>query len=88
MKGRVQLLGVCAGTFMLVTSAHASEPAPAPAGAPAQEKLICKALQETGSLVKKKRKCFTRAQWERLAEAARINGQRMTSDHAAGMVSN
>lgn len=55
---------------------------------PDGEKIICRKVQETGSLVKKSKKCYTKAQWDRVAEAAKGNATRMQSDHAAGMVSN
>jgi hypothetical protein len=55
---------------------------------PDGEKIICRRVQETGSLVKKSKKCYTKKQWDRVAEAAKTNATRMQSDHAAGMVSN
>lgn len=53
-----------------------------------KEKLICKSIQETGSIARKVRQCFTKHEWERLAEAARARGQRLQSDMASGMTSN
>lgn len=35
------------------------------------DKVVCKRLEETGSLVRKPRSCKTRATWEREGEAAR-----------------
>lgn len=53
------------------------------------ERLICQTIQETGSLARQKRQCFTRAEWDRIAEAARARGQRLTGDMtSAGAVSN
>jgi len=52
------------------------------------ERLICRYVQETGSVARRRRQCFTRAEWDRIAEAARANGTRMMSDHASGMTSN
>ena len=49
--------------------------AQAPAAQPDPEKKICRKTLETGSLVKKTRQCFTRAEWARIAEAARVNTQ-------------
>ncbi len=46
-----------------------------PAAQPDPEKKICRKTLETGSLVKKKRQCFTRTEWARIAEAARTNLQ-------------
>jgi hypothetical protein len=42
---------------------------------PSEERLICRSFHETGSLVKRRRQCFTRAQWDRIAEAARLRGE-------------
>lgn len=55
---------------------------------PDGEKIICKKMAQTGSLVKKKKVCYTREQWDRIAQAARANGQRMQSDHTMGVMSN
>jgi hypothetical protein len=52
------------------------------------ERLICRYVQETGSVARRRRQCFTRTEWDRIAEAARANGTRMMSDHASGMTSN
>lgn len=35
------------------------------------DKIICKGVEETGSLLKKKKKCMTRKQWLALADATR-----------------
>lgn len=53
----------------------ASAPAQRKAAADDKDKLICKRDTETGSLVAKKRQCHTRKDWDRIAEAARMNGQ-------------
>jgi hypothetical protein len=53
-----------------------------------RERLICQTMQETGSLARQRRQCFTRAEWDRIAEAARARGQRLMSDMASGMTSN
>ena len=42
---------------------------------PPEQRLICRATRETGSLVKRRRQCFTQAQWDRIAEAARLRGE-------------
>jgi len=52
----------------------------AQAGAtPPAQRLICRATEETGSLIARRRQCFTRAQWDRMAEAARLRGEDMRS---------
>ena len=49
---------------------------------PNGDPIVCKTSQDTGSLVRKTKRCYTRAQWERIADAARGNGQRLQTDHA------
>ena len=41
------------------------------------EKVICKSIGETGSLVRKRKQCFTRAEWDRIAESQRTGTQKM-----------
>jgi hypothetical protein len=59
---------------MLITSMLIAMLAPgtveAPATAPRQAgKLICKRFEVTGSVVKKERVCYTRAQWSKVNES-------------------
>lgn len=42
---------------------------------PPKPKLICKRSADTGSLIAKRRECKTRAEWDRLAESARLSQQ-------------
>ncbi|OYY68921.1 MAG: hypothetical protein B7Y44_07675 [Sphingomonadales bacterium 28-55-16] len=51
---------------------------------PDGEKILCRRVAETGSLVRKSKKCYTRAQWDRIAEAAKANATKMQSDHMSG----
>ena len=55
---------------------------------PNGERIICKKTAETGSLVKKTKKCYTKSQWDHISEAARKNGEQLQSSHASGTVSN
>ena len=41
------------------------------------DRVICRRSVDTGSLVKGRRQCFTRAQWDRIAEAAQKRTQDM-----------
>jgi hypothetical protein len=43
------------------------------------EPLICRRIQETGSLGRGRRQCYTRAQWDRIAAAQRENSPGMTA---------
>ncbi|UZK68107.1 hypothetical protein OKW76_08425 [Sphingomonas sp. S1-29] len=68
------MMSVYLAIAMVVFSpAQASDPAPAPTAA--SEKRICKKTAETGSLVSRRKECRTRAEWDRIASAARENGQ-------------
>lgn len=49
-----------------------------------QERRICRRMPETGSLARRRRQCYTRAEWDRIAEAARLNGQRLQDDMRSG----
>jgi hypothetical protein len=43
------------------------------------ERLICRRIQETGSLGQGRRQCYTRAQWDRIAQTQRENSPGMTA---------
>lgn len=49
-----------------------------------EERPICRRVQETGSLVRTRRQCFTRAEWDRIAEAVRRGAQNTVSGLAGG----
>jgi hypothetical protein len=82
-----RIFAVGAGVCLLAGAAVAAEQKAGEQTAP-KEKLICKSIQETGSMARRVRQCFTRQEWERIAEAARARGQRLQSDMASGMTSN
>ena len=52
------------------------------------ERLICRYIDETGSLSRRRRQCFTRTEWDRIAEAARARGQRLTTDGVGPVTGN
>jgi hypothetical protein len=52
------------------------------------ERLICRYVDETGSVARRKRQCFTPTEWDRIAEAARVRGQRMMTDNAGQLSGN
>ena len=43
------------------------------------EPLVCRRVQETGSLGRGRRVCYTRAEWDRIAQAQRENSPGMTA---------
>lgn len=74
------LAAVLAG-MMAVASANAS-PTAATAGAGDKKPLddttlICRKTLETGSLVRKRKQCFTALQWDRIAQQTRIGNQKV-----------
>ena len=79
------VVALLAGEAVIAAQSTASAERPAKAK---NERLICQSMQETGSLARQRRQCFTRAEWDRIAEAARARGQRLQGDMASGMVSN
>lgn len=44
------------------------------------EKLICKSQVETGSLARRKKECFTKAEWDKIGEAHRRGWSRAIDD--------
>jgi hypothetical protein len=41
------------------------------------ERLICRKTLETGSLVRKSKQCFTKAQWDEIAAQTRVGNQKV-----------
>lgn len=66
------------GGLLLAAPAWAAEPKAEDA-----DRLICKRFKETGSLVRSQKKCFTRAQWDQIAEMER-RGWEKTRDDLSG----
>ena len=89
---RILALGfLVAGLTAAPFAAHAFQQISAKASADRQakgERLICRYTDETGSAARRRRQCFTRTEWDRIAEAARIRTQRMQSDLAGQITGN
>jgi hypothetical protein len=71
-----------AGLALLLASgaAYAGEdPAATAAAKPAKPKMICKSIRESGSLAKRTRLCYTKEQWDKLAQDQRSNSPGMTA---------
>lgn len=60
--------------FVALMFADAAASAPPPAPNPA-DKIVCRRILETGSLVKGQRVCHTRAEWARLADLGRRDAE-------------
>jgi hypothetical protein len=46
-------------------------------------RVICKKTLETGSLVRKTKQCFTKAEWDRIAESQRRGSEKMVDGLAS-----
>ncbi|MGE0178680.1 MAG: hypothetical protein AB7O91_02520 [Sphingomonas sp.] len=44
-----------------------------------EERLICRRVQDSGSLARRTRQCYTREQWDRMANDQRSNSPAMTA---------
>ncbi len=49
-------------------------------GANDPNRLICRRMPETGSLAATRRQCFTRAEWDRIAQSQRNGAERMIGE--------
>ncbi len=88
---RVSTLAIIVGVSLTPVAAHGFQQISAKASAERQakgERLICRYTDETGSAARRRRQCFTRTEWDRIAEAARIRTQRMQSDNAGQISGN
>ena len=49
------------------------------AAAKNDDRLICRRVQDSGSLARRTRQCYTREQWDRMAQDQRTNSPAMTA---------
>src|SRR5687768_3899778 len=65
------LIVAAAALFTLSGPARAADPAPPASAATglSDTRIICRKTAEVGSLVKRKKECFTKAEWDQIAEA-------------------
>jgi hypothetical protein len=66
-----------AAAFGVATSALAADAATSP---PQEERKICRASTETGSLVKKRKACLTKAQWKAVDDQHEQEAHKMIQD--------
>lgn len=71
------LLLACGAGMMLTTAVAAKEPDKVDARG---EKLICRRDAEIGSLIPRKKRCYTKAEWDKISLAARENATRLVQD--------
>ena len=78
MRNAEKFITLALGTLLIASPAMAGEKAVAGAAQEStdpMEKIVCKSSLETGSLVRRTKRCFTRREWNRIADAARTGGQ-------------
>ena len=77
MKKLILLAATAAGALLVAQPAAAQQTVlrNTPANAPSSERRICRSEVETGSLARRTRRCFTRAEWDRFHRAARENAE-------------
>ena len=65
------LLVAAAAPFALSGLVLAADPAPGASAATglSDTRIICRKTAEVGSLVKRRKECFTKAEWDKIAEA-------------------
>jgi hypothetical protein len=67
----------------LLIPAIASAAEPPTAEQADRDKIICRKTAEVGSLVRKKKECYTKAQWDQIAEVQQ-RGAKKTQDGLSG----
>lgn len=70
------LASICITAGALAVPAHAD----APSNGVESDRLICKKFLETGSLVKKRKQCFTQEQWDKIAASQRDGATRLVDE--------
>jgi len=81
------LVAFALGSASLAGQAVA-DPAPAASAPSDANKVICKKTLETGSLVRKTKQCFTKAEWDQIAEVQRRGNEKMVDGLSTRSVSN
>lgn len=80
---RLVLAGSGLAILLAAAAAASAQQASGLSGPKATERdpneVICRRIQESGSLARRTRRCLTRAQWDRLAEQQRANSPGMTA---------
>lgn len=88
MLRHVVQLALAAACVLTAATATAQERDSRTSTGDEAERLICRRIPDTGSLVRTRRQCFTRAQWDRIAESAQRGAGRTISELAGGFNGN
>lgn len=78
------MLSVLSSAVLAILAQASSQPGATASAEPvnALDKIICKKTLETGSLIKGKKVCLSRRQWNKVAEEGRAIGQSMQDDNS------
>ena len=80
LSNRLALAGLAAALATPAVVAQQSTTVQVPKVAqPKSERMICRRIQDSGSIARVRRQCYTRAQWDRLAQDQRNNSPTMTA---------
>ena len=79
LSARFALAGLAAALAAPALIAQQPTDTKAKANQPEGERLICRRIQDSGSLARVRRQCYTRAQWDLLAQRQRENSPGMTA---------
>ncbi|MFC3713402.1 hypothetical protein ACFOMD_12520 [Sphingoaurantiacus capsulatus] len=82
---RAVLAGLVMMALPVELAAQATTAATTEPGRGATEEKICKKRLEIGSLVRKKKECWTKAEWERIAETEQKGAKRTQDELMGGM---
>ena len=76
---RAVVLGpfACVSLSGAVAAADPNAATAAPAASADDQRIICRKTLETGSLVKRNKQCFTKAEWDKVYAAQREGNQKM-----------
>ena len=86
---RYALMSTLLAGLMLSSPLLAQAPAPAQTPPPVlEEKRVCRAQLETGSLIKKRKTCHTVKQWRYIDEAHNDEARRMQLENTGGQSGN
>lgn len=78
MRDTAFFASVILSVAALTAPATAAEPGAAAAANSVNDKrIICRKTPVTGSLIKKERQCFTKAEWDHVAEVQRRGNEKM-----------
>ena len=74
----MKLWPLAVATAVLSVGALAQEAKPT--APPFDDRIVCRKIKETGSLVRTKKLCFTQSEWDQIAEVERRGATRMVDE--------